>query len=112
MKDAELPRIVSPNLGCPLILSADNPQIEQPYLVLADRKGNHDWSGYQLKAVPSYSDDGIDCPVDFLGPYVIAGSDMQIGQVHEVHLRGSRTQAERVMSPAYFFLISEQNQVI
>ena len=44
-----LPRIVSPNLGCPLILSADNSQDTHAYLVLAERREEKspEWTSYQ-----------------------------------------------------------------
>lgn len=53
-----LPRILSPNLGCPLILPAENPEAVSAFLVLADQKDNSDWSGYSLRAEPSHPEDG------------------------------------------------------
>ena len=61
-----LPRIVSPNLGCPLILSADNTQNNHAYLVLAERREEMapEWTSYRLRAEPSYSGEGKAFPLD------------------------------------------------
>ncbi len=63
-----LPRIVSPNLGCPLILSADNPQDTHAYLVLAERREEEtpDWTAYQLRAEPSYPQEGMRFPLQIV----------------------------------------------
>ena len=55
-----LPRIVSPNLGCPLILSANAPQDTHAYLVLAESREEDipEWASYGLQAEPSFPEHG------------------------------------------------------
>jgi hypothetical protein len=58
MTDKRLPRILSPNLGCPQIVSIDGFESAGTDLVLAGGRGDRDWTGFHVQAVPSYAHEG------------------------------------------------------
>ena len=58
MADERLPRILSPNLGCPQIVSTDAFKSSGTDIVLAGCRGESDWTGFYLQAVPSYALEG------------------------------------------------------
>ena len=55
----KLPRILSPNLGCPLFLSLSGPDAQENIwpIVLACGPDDINWGDYEFKAVPSFADD-------------------------------------------------------
>jgi len=58
LTDDRLPRILSPNLGCPQLVSADTFKSSGTDMVLAGRQGENDWTGFHVQAVPSYDNEG------------------------------------------------------
>ena len=58
MADERLPRILSPNLGCPQIVSTDAFKSSGTDIVLAGCRGESDWTGFHVQAVPSYALEG------------------------------------------------------
>ena len=58
MTDKKLPRILSPNLGCPQIVSVDAFKSPGTDIVLAGCRGDSDWTGFHVQAVPSYAREG------------------------------------------------------
>lgn len=58
MADERLPRILSPNLGCPQIVSVDAFKSYGTDIVLAGHWGESDWTGFHVQAVPSYALEG------------------------------------------------------
>jgi hypothetical protein len=58
MADKRLPRILSPNLGCPQIVTLDALESSGTGIVLVGRRGESDWTGLHAQAVPSYALEG------------------------------------------------------
>jgi predicted MPP superfamily phosphohydrolase len=59
MTDNRLPRILSPNLGCPQIVSVDALNSSGADIVLAGCLGESDWTGFHVQAVPSHRREGL-----------------------------------------------------
>jgi len=58
LTEKRLPRILSPNLGCPQIVSMDAFKSAGADIVLAGHLGDSDWTGFHVQAVPSYAREG------------------------------------------------------
>ena len=68
MAQPGLPRILSPNLGCPELVTlraGGSPGFE---VVLALPVNDPDWASCRLRAVPSCPGEGSEVPLDFAPP--------------------------------------------
>ena len=76
MTEERLPRILSPNLGCPQLVSIEAFRSSGTEVVLAGRRGESDWSGFQVRAVPSYPLEGREFTLVLYEPGELASDDL------------------------------------
>jgi calcineurin-like phosphoesterase family protein len=71
-----MPRILSPNLGCPEITSLETLENAGASIVVASPQGNRDWTQYQLRAKPSYVGEGRAFSLVLFEPEVLVGEEL------------------------------------